>query len=181
MLTSRLAKSIGAGAIMLAGFTSLAFAGSPEYHVMNVQLPDGRIQQIRYTGDMPPAVVIAPVESPFAAMDRMMAAMDRQMNAMMRLASMPLSAPFPGGVAGPVTVSAGSGICMRSVQVTYTGNGQPQVVSQTSGDCGPASVPATLPNAPADHAAPRTIEVKAEPGRPVAAQRLVQTISDSRG
>ena len=166
MLTNRLAKVTGAAAIMLAGFTSLAAAGSPEYHVMNVQLPDGHVQQIRYTGDVPPTIVLTPVESPFAMMDRMMADMNRRMNAMMHLAAMPVAA------------APGSGVCMRSIQVSYTGNGQPQVVSQTSGDCGPASAPAALPNAPADHAVPKTIEVKATPAR---GERLVQRVSDSRG
>jgi hypothetical protein len=153
MFTTKFAKMTGAAAIMLAGVSSLAVAGSSDVHVMNVLLPDGRVQQIRYTGDVPPTIVMAPVESPFAAMDRMMAAMQQRMNAMMQLAAMPM------------TVSAGSGVCMRSMQVSFTGNGQPQVVSQTAGDCGPAAgpAPATLPNAPIQPTAPKTIEVKAEP------------------
>jgi hypothetical protein len=71
---------------------------------------------------------------------------------------------------------------MRSVQITYMGNGQqPHVVSQTSGDCGAPSgtaTPAELPRAvPVPDHQQRTIEVKA--GHPY--PRLVHQVSDQRG
>ena len=53
---------------------------------------------------------------------------------------------------------------MRSVRITYNGNAAPQMVSSTSGDCGPSAVrtpsEVTAPAQPV-HPAPHTIEAKA--------------------
>ena len=153
-------KTIG----LLAGIAGLAMAGTamattppkhvqPE-HVLNIALPDGTIQQIRYTGDTPPAVVFTPAHrvmlpvafgdpfamAPFAEFDRIAAAMDRQMDAMLRqastLAAQPIGpdgkidqaafAKMPAGMVhySFVSSSSGNGTCSRSVQVTSFGPNQ---------------------------------------------------------
>ncbi|WP_157219069.1 hypothetical protein [Flavisphingomonas formosensis] len=94
--------------------------------------------------------------APFAMFDRIAAEMDAQADAMFRQidAMRQQAATQPGGLtavstgtlpAGAVSysfvsTSSGKGMCSRSVQVTSLGEGkQPKVVSQTSGDCGPAA------------------------------------------
>nr|WP_294529403.1 hypothetical protein [uncultured Rhodopila sp.] len=161
MQLSRTVLLAGVAALGQAGVASLAEAQTSTTHVMTVQLPNGAIEQIRYSGDVPPQIVLVPdaasFESPFAALEQMSALMNRQAEAMLRSArAMAMQ---------PMSVSAGSGVCMRSVQVTYTGNGeQPHVVSHTAGDCGGSpggsALPAELP-APVVPPHPRTIEVRA--------------------
>ena len=158
-------KSIG----LLAGIAGLAMAGTaigatppkhaqpeatqPE-HVLNIAMPDGTIQQIRYSGDTPPAVVFTPVSqaalpiafgdpfsmTPFAEFDRIAAAMDRQMDDMLRQASTMAAQPIgpdgkidqaafakmPAGTVhySFVSSSSGNGTCSRSVQVTSFGANQ---------------------------------------------------------
>jgi len=158
-------KTIG----LLAGIAGLAIAGTaigatpakhaqPEAtqpdHVLNIAMPDGTIQQIRYSGDTPPAVVFTPVSqaavpiafgdpfnmAPFAEFDRIAAAMDRQMDAMLRQASTMAAQPvgpdgkideaafakMPAGTVhySFVSSSSGNGTCSRSVQVTSFGSNQ---------------------------------------------------------
>ena len=104
-----------------AGLASLAVAGAalaadaPRFHTMNVNLPDGAVAQVRYSGDVAPTVTIAraPAQgwadpagvlagfdpAPFAALDRMAAEMDREAAAMLRQAHAPgmnLAAGGPG-------------------------------------------------------------------------------------
>ncbi len=155
----------GIAALALAGSTALAVAGAPATHVLNVALPGGGVEQIRYTGDVPPTVVFEPA-SPlpialmrpafapsFAALDRIAAEMDQQAAAMLQqaesLANAPLAGPdqvfsaslgsLPPGVSGQETVvtMTGNGVCTRTVNFTSRGDGaRPQVVSNTSGSCG---------------------------------------------
>lgn len=138
----------------LAGVSAVSAAERAKTHIMTVQLPDGRIGQVRYAGDTPPRIVlvqgaavpvmpIAPAalfdtafgpDSPFAEMDR-------QADAMMRQAAMMASAaPQPGtpqmtaltsAPAGTVsysyvstTSSANGKSCTTSVRMTSTGAGQ---------------------------------------------------------
>lgn len=169
----------GAAAIALAGVASLvpgaAYAQSADVHVMQVRLPDGSVQQIEYTGNVAPRIVIMPAAtaarsfySPFAMMQRISAEMDAQMAAMMHMMAQPFAS-------GPTMAAFGgmpAGVCMHSVQVTYNGAGTPQVVSQTSGNCGgaaaggpamgvPGGTPAAQPVAPvARQPGLHTIEVK---------------------
>jgi hypothetical protein len=100
MRTFRSALAASAAVVAL-GAAGAAFAQSPQTHVMTVRLPDGRIGQIEYTGNVPPrvefssgpsaidaafgptAALFGP-SSPFAMMDRISADMDRQAAAMFR-------------------------------------------------------------------------------------------------
>jgi hypothetical protein len=185
MRTPRAALLTGTAALVLVGLAGMASAQTPESphgtHVLTVRLPNGQVEQVRYTGDVPPTVTLAPdvaptayvLGSPFAMLERMSADMDRQAAALFQaLDTMPGSGPGsgPGSEAegfGLVPVLAGPGVCSRSVQITFMGNGQaPHVVSRTAGDCGPAggsAVPAALPNAPAAPARkPDVVMAKAE-------------------
>lgn len=161
----------GAAIFTLAGGASLAQAqtADPAVHVMTVQLPNGAVQQIRYTGDVPPRIVLVPVvqsvELPFAMMQRMSAAMDRQIATMMQAFAPMMAQPFATGPMeagfGAMPAGAGAGVCMRSISVTYTGHGQPQVVSKSAGNCGPAAnTPAATPETVAPAPSVRTIQVR---------------------
>jgi hypothetical protein len=90
----------GVAAIACVGVAAMAASPKPQTHVLTVQLPDGSVEQIQYTGDVTPQVVLAPAgmpvgafaplagtapaDSPFAMLERMSAEMDRQMAEMMR-------------------------------------------------------------------------------------------------
>jgi hypothetical protein len=173
MRITRIASHTGAAALLLAGYAGIAKAQSTETHVLTLRLPNGQIEQVRYAGDVPPTVVLAPTAmpsafdpvDPFAMFDRMAAAMDRQAEAMIRTINA-MTVPNAQGF-GVVPAMSGPGVCMRSVQITYPGNGQaPHVVSHTAGDCGPAqgqATPTALPNAPAPKSSPNVVEAKAEP------------------
>ena len=188
MRLSRTVLLSAAAALGLTGLAALAQAQTATTRVMTVQLPNGQLGQIRYVGDVPPQVIFVPsavaVESPFAMLERMSVEMDRQAEAMLRavhrMAIQPMMPQTTEAEFGQLP--AGGRVCMRSVQITYIGNGQqPRVVSQTSGDCGPSSGPATpaeLPRAaPVPDRQHRTIDVKS--AQPY--QRLVQQIGDSHG
>ena len=97
----------------------------------------------------------------FAAFDRMAAEMDAHMNAMMRqaelLTRLPQGQPLdqavlkdlpPGTTSfSYVATSSGNGVCTHVTRVTRgADDAKPQVVSQTSGDCGSGS---TAPGATA--------------------------------
>ena len=148
-------------AAAVAALTGLAFAAGSSVHEMTVNMPDGGVAHIRYTGDLAPKVSYvrtpsgsAPIgyfgESPFAEMDRISALMDRQMAVMMQQARMMQqqalqnasmsSAAFKALPAGSgysfISTLSGTGVCMKTVQITASGNAAPKVVSQTSGDCG---------------------------------------------
>jgi hypothetical protein len=188
MRLSRTVLLSGAAALGLTGLAALAHAQTATTRVMTVRLPNGQIEQIQYAGDVPPQVVLLPsavvFESPFAMLARMSAEMDRQAAAMMRavnhMAMQPMI-PQTTEAAGFGQMPAAGGVCMRSVQITYMGNGQqPHVVSRTSGDCGPSSGPATPAEVPPVAPVPnhqRTIEVKA--AQPY--QHIVHEVSDARG
>jgi len=103
----------GAAAVALAGLSGVAAARDRNTHLMTVQLPGGSIAAIRYTGDVPPQVVLSPAPaefgapmpssaffgpgSPFAMLDRMSAAMDREAASLMRQAEMLANAPAFAG------------------------------------------------------------------------------------
>src|ERR1700722_405338 len=150
MRTTRIALLTGAAAIVLAGIAGMAKAQTPNVHVLTLRLPSGQVEQIRYTGNVPPTVVLAPdamatsfaPASPFVLLARMSADMDRQAVAMFRTIN-DIAMPNGAGL-GMIPVLSGPGLCTRSVQITFAGNGQaPHVVSRTGGDCGPAQGGAT--------------------------------------
>lgn len=180
-------KTIVLAAAAVAGLTGLAFAAAPVFHEMTVAMPDGGVAHIRYTGDVAPKVNFVRtadagladtgfVPSPFVEMQRISALMDAQMADMMARAhfpqqaamqQMPLSQaqlqPLPAASYSFVSTMSGNGLCMKSVQITATGNGAPKVVSQTSGNCGEAAAKAAAP-------------VNAKPAEPASTSGL-QTIS----
>jgi hypothetical protein len=187
-------KTILLTAAAVAAVTGLAFAAAPAFHEMTVTAPDGGVAHIRYLGDTPPKVNFVRSDnaaipagfvaaSPFAEMDQISAMMDRQMALMMLQAramqaqaaqmEAPLyAARLQANPAAPgmffASVPAGAGVCMRSVRITQSGNGAPQVISQQSGDCGGAgkassstAAPAELKAAPEQSTAPlQTISYK---------------------
>lgn len=159
-------KTVLLTAVAAAGLTGLGLAAAPAIHEMTVAIPGGGEAHIRYTGDTPPKVNFVrsseamPVgffaPSPFEEMERVSAIMDRQMATMMyqahvmqeqaesSLSGSPLSsAEFNGLPSGSsysfVSTMSGNGVCVKSMQVTSNGNGEPKVVSHTSGNCGPQS------------------------------------------
>jgi hypothetical protein len=154
----------GAAAIVLAGFAGIADAQTPaETHVMTLRLPGGQVEQVRYTGNVAPTVILAP-DPAFALLQRMSADMDRQAAALLQdIDAVP--APDAGGF-GIIPAMSGPGVCMRSVQITYSGDGRaPHVVSRTAGDCGSArasATPTTLPSAPVREEAPAIVQAKAD-------------------
>jgi hypothetical protein len=192
----KMRKTLFAAAVAMAGLGGLAYAQTPDTHVMTVRLPDGSLQRIEYTGSVAPRIEIVPVSqiapsSPFAMMQRISAEMDAQM-AQMFQAFGPMTAPPPVGTA-PITAAfggmpaAGSGVCFHSVQVTYNGSGQPHVVSQTSGDCGGAtrsSAPVALPTTPAPVSNDlKTIKVRDEHpiGQPAYRALVIPASGNTRG
>jgi hypothetical protein len=160
-----------AGLMAAAGVTAAVAADRQEarvvpVHVLNVHMPDGSIQQVRYTGDVAPRVVAVPVaavdpmmaafgpDSPFAMMDRISAQMDAQMAGMMHQAAMMQSmtpeqlqqaAMRSGNGAGTTSVTmisstgANGQVCSQSVRTVSLGDGKaPQIQRTSSGDCGSA-------------------------------------------
>jgi hypothetical protein len=112
----------------------------------------------------------------FPALDQAMAEMDRQAALMRAQAQRLMTAapsgdglmradagPLPAGVTGYSFVSTISprGACTRTVEYRSTGDGRPQVISKTSGDCGAG-------NAPSGAGAP--------PARGQPAQRLTSVV-----
>lgn len=111
-----------------------------------------------------PFVAFTPTGFPsFAALDRISAAMDQQMDAMMHQAQLMIAMPqnqlhtavmrgMPQGATSfsMVSETSGNGVCTHVTRITQgAGNAKPQVVSQTSGDCGRAAhsvAPANDPN-----------------------------------
>lgn len=129
MRLKKTALVAGLGSILLAG-GALA-AREANTHVVSVALPDGSIEQIHYTGDVAPQIVVAPAavampmlpsdvfsaafgpDSPFAEMDRISAEMSRQSEAMMRQAAAMAAQP-----AGAVTPTAAANMPAGSFHYT---------------------------------------------------------------
>lgn len=155
---------------VLTGMAALAVAGvglaaARDAHTLEVNLPDGSVAQIEYSGDIAPKVTLAPVShampvalvdawdsTPLAALDDVAAEMDRQAAAMIhqaaqiqalpmltepKLATVALRRLPPGTVHYEiVSTSGGSGTCARSVEMaSYGPDEKPRIVSTSSGDC----------------------------------------------
>ena len=207
MRTTRLALLAGTASIVLAGYGCIAQAGetlpqasaspmaspvaspvaSPAAsHVMTLRLPDGQIEQVRYTGNVPPTVIVAPdaiaasavAGDPFTMLDRISARMDRQAEILFR----EIDAMAPGQFGGFATIPAAAapGVCMQSVQISFDGRGAaPHVVSHSSGNCGLGAAPAApvaVPPIPWANPAPRVIEANAHRPTP----RLLRVASEQR-
>ena len=171
-------------AILAAAAVTPALAGDGQVHVLTIPLPGGGVEQIRYTGDDTPRVVIAPSGvlpsgvagamsfDPFSTIERISAMMDQQAAAMLRQMDDMTRVTIPDVPQGSsgysfVSTMSGRGVCSRSVRITFSsGDAAPKMISSTSGDCGPdhsGSAPTEVDQpAPAPRPAnPHTIEVKA--------------------
>lgn len=181
MRTTRIALVAGAAAIVLAGYAGLAEAKAPETHVLAVRLPTGQVEQVRYSGDVAPTVVLVPEVGPvsfdpgfpFDMLDQITAVMDRQAEALFGPPGVPNASGY-----GIIPTRSGPTVCMRSIQITYSGNGQaPHVVSRTSGDCDSPygeAVRAALPSVTTPQRLPGVVQAKVD--KPY--QGLIHTISD---
>jgi len=153
----RLISRLAPLAFMALG--SAALAAPDDVHVLRFRLPDGRIQLVRYKGDVPPRIVLVRrgVDPQAAMINRMMARMEQQRISMARQAAA-LASVAPDKPVAPSALPAGSysyhfmstgtgkGGCTRIVQMMASGPGQePRVVSQTSGDCGSPTKPGAKP------------------------------------
>ena len=155
----------GATVIGLAGLAPTV-ARELDRHTVTVSLPDGGVETITYTGTVAPRVnfqarpVFGPVDSPFvaftpfpsfAALDRISAEMDRQMDVMLHQAQMMAAMPqdqalynatlkgLPQGSTSfsMVSETTSNGVCTHVTRITQAaGDARPQMVSQTSGNCG---------------------------------------------
>ena len=135
-------------------------------HQMTVPVPGGGVATIAYSGDVAPKVSFLPIAGsqladPFAwsaafdmpsfvALDQMAANMDRQMNVMLHRAEMLSRLPQdnglrsavmhglpPGASFSMVSETTSNGVCTHVTRITQgAGDARPQVVSNTSGNCG---------------------------------------------
>jgi hypothetical protein len=104
---------------VIAGSAELAQARTPEQHILTIQLPGGGVERIRYSGDVPPRIVMAPMAdpftpmmavaapesapawaSPFAVLDRISAEMDQQAAIMLHEAAAMAAGTMPGLATG---------------------------------------------------------------------------------
>lgn len=188
----------------LAGLASLAVAGAAlaadatRFHTMNVNLPDGAVVHVRYSGDVAPTVTVgqAPAPrglepagflagfgpAPFAALDRMAAAMDREAAAMLRQARL-------GADEGPRAAGGWPGLDLAAAGNLPAGAAAYSFVSETTsnGSCTRSvemtrAAPNAKPNvvthqsgncagSPAAHAAPapqRGASAAVKPVKPLA-------------
>jgi hypothetical protein len=115
MRTTRVALLIGAAAIVLGGLAGMAEAKIPETHVLTLRLPDGQVEQVRYVGDVPPTVIVAPAAistssdpvDPFAMLEQVTEEMDRRAEVLFRNIS---ALPTSGGRGfGMIPVLSGPG------------------------------------------------------------------------
>lgn len=157
----------GAAVIGLAGLAP-TIARELDTHTVTVRVPGGGVETITYTGKVAPQIsfqqvpVSGPVDGSFVAFapfpsvvafDRISAEMDRQMDAMMRqaqmMAAMSQQSPLyhatlngvPQGAAtfSMVSETSSNGACIHVTRITQgAGDAKPQMVSQTSGNCGQA-------------------------------------------
>jgi hypothetical protein len=157
---------------LLAGLASVVLAGGAlaareaKMHVLSVALPDGSVEQIHYSGDVAPQIILAPAaapmmpadffasafgpDSPFAEMERISAEMGRQSEAMLRqVAAMAAQQPAAGGNVTPAAfanmpagtfhytmVSTSSGAGTCTQSVQVTSMGEGQQPKVTNSSSG---------------------------------------------
>ena len=128
------------------------------------------------TATLLPAASLFGGTSPFAMLDRISAEMDRETAALFRYADAMAAQPWrsaggltltnmrnlPPGTSGFSYVSTvtSNGVCMRSTEITATGNEPPRVVTHSSGNC---ALEANVPAGNAGWSAPGTVRVPATP------------------
>ncbi len=148
---------LAAGAVALA-IGGIAGAQIIKSHTLTIRLPDGGVERILYTGDAPPKVAFVPLAAPLPVFWLQPMVVDEgPLEMMQRLsAEMDSLSALPADASGYsfVSTASGAGVCMRTVEITSTGHGQPHVVSHTSGDCGPAHDP--VEGRPVEGARPST-------------------------
>lgn len=145
-------------------------------HKMTVPVPGGGVATIEYSGNVAPKVSFLPVAGErladpftwpaalgmpsFAALDQMAADMDRQMNVMLHRAEMLSRLPQGDGLRGAVmhdlppgtsfsmvSETTSNGVCTHVTRITQgAGDARPQVVSNTSGNCGESPSSALHPS-----------------------------------
>jgi hypothetical protein len=127
------------------GMETIAYSGKVAPKVSFRAIP---VESLPASSFADPFAVSWNVFPSFAALDRISAAMDRQMDAMMHQAQMlsaggqPLSnAVLKGMPQGSsfsmVSQTFSNGACVQTTRITQApGQAKPQVVSQTSGNCG---------------------------------------------
>jgi hypothetical protein len=179
-----LAIGVAALAIVAGG---VALAQMKNAHVLTVRLPDGSVEQIRYSGKVAPEVVVRPGEAPLAfapaddpfdaglplaGIDRVFAEMDRQAAAMLRevdpvqMAAMQDRAFGPRGLMQADIGSLPAGIRSYSVVTTIEGGRACTRSVQLTGG-GPGAAPKVLTSSSGDcHAidAPTVPATAPEPG-----------------
>ncbi|MBV8455902.1 MAG: hypothetical protein JO122_04735 [Acetobacteraceae bacterium] len=141
MRNVRTAILVAVAALAVAGLSGVAAARDLNTHVMTVEVPGGGVAEIRYTGDVPPQVVLSPTPttlsalppfgaffgsaSPFAELERLSAVMDREAPSLMRQAELLARGPAFGGnqliEAGPRSLPPGT--TSYTMVSTWSGNG----------------------------------------------------------
>ena len=149
----RTAALIGAVVLGAAGLASAGAGELAKTHTLNVRLPDGSVEQLRYVGDRPPQISFrqAPdpffspgfdpvdLDSPFVALDRMSAEMDREAQAILDETPVwrdsafgfpaPLALAHSGRLApgarsfSVVSTLSGGHVCTRSVEAYASPDG----------------------------------------------------------
>jgi hypothetical protein len=141
MRNIRIAILASAAATAVAGLAGVAMARDLNTHVMTVEVPGGGVAEIRYSGDVPPQVVVSPAPvalnafgpvgaffgpaSPFAELERISAAMDREAASLMRRAELLARAPVLGG-SQPIEAGLRGlppGTTSYTMVSTWSGNG----------------------------------------------------------
>lgn len=147
LVAATAALALGAGA---------AQAAPPQFRTMEIDLPDGSVAQLHYTGDVAPRVVVEPVEAvaplrpmawhvpaAFAEMQRISAMMDMRMAALLRQAeAMQRQALEQGVPAAPGVIMTGNlpqGVHFSYVSTTVDANGCTRTVSYASDGSGAAA------------------------------------------
>jgi hypothetical protein len=157
--------------LLLAGAAMIVFAGFanaeiPSTHVLTIHLPGGGVEEIRYSGDIPPEIYFNPPaaeppalfpafepEAAFAWLTQISEEMDRRATRLLQEAAAMTGRlpPDPDGLieAGTSALPPGAraytfvsslssnGLCAHSVEITASEYGEePRVVSRSYGRCG---------------------------------------------
>jgi hypothetical protein len=151
----------GLASVAVAGLAGLAHAGQPDVKTMTVQLPGGGTEQIEYTGDVAPQVILEPAAAaapadaafpfasadPFAAIAQISAEMDSQAAAMMNA----MNAMTAGALASPGALVPADALQLPPGGARYS------FVSSLSGGAGGACMRSVEITAMGNGQAPRVV------------------------